>query len=295
MCAISQSTPHDGFVPVGNARLYFREIGQGQPLIVLHGGPDFDHRYLLPDMDRLAETFHLIYYDQRGRGRSAGHVQPEDVSMGSDIEDLDRVREHFNLDSVTLLGHSWGALLALDYALHHSRRVSGMILMNPAPASRQDYLLLRQDRLMRSPDDIEKLKTFRSDARYQDGDPDTVAAYYRIHFRAALRRTEHHEQVIRSLRSSFTREGILRARAIEKRLMQETWSSDHYNLIPRLAQLSMPVLILHGDTDFIPAECAVHIAQAIRGAHFVLLKDCGHFSYLECPQQVYREIVRFFL
>jgi proline iminopeptidase len=54
-------------VPIGKASLYCREIGRGQPVIVLHGGPDFDSAYLLPELDRLADGFRLIYYDQRGR------------------------------------------------------------------------------------------------------------------------------------------------------------------------------------------------------------------------------------
>src|SRR5258708_4111014 len=92
--------PHEGYIPVENARLYYREIGQGQPLVVLHGGPDFDHAYLLPDLDRLSDSFRLIYYDQRGRGKSADNVQPDDVTMQSDIEDLESLREYFHLDSV---------------------------------------------------------------------------------------------------------------------------------------------------------------------------------------------------
>jgi hypothetical protein len=86
-------------IPVGKASLYVREIGRGQPIIVLHGGPDFDHGYLLPDLDRLADAYRLIYYDQRGRGRSADQVLPEEVTLKSDIDDLDRVRAHFHLES----------------------------------------------------------------------------------------------------------------------------------------------------------------------------------------------------
>src|SRR5713101_2258393 len=102
-------------IPVAKAELYSREIGQGQPIIVLHGGPDFDHSYLVPDMDRLADTFHLVYYDQRGRGRSADRVQPEDVTLESEIGDLDAVRQHFGIGAAAVLGHSWGAVLALEY------------------------------------------------------------------------------------------------------------------------------------------------------------------------------------
>src|SRR2546422_10171428 len=97
------ATPRESRIPVGNAELYSREVGQGTAIIVLHGGPDFDHSYLVPEMDRLSDSFHLIYYDQRGRGRSADRVQPEDVTLASDIADVEKVRQYFKLDSVVLL------------------------------------------------------------------------------------------------------------------------------------------------------------------------------------------------
>src|SRR6266699_210276 len=122
------ATPRESRVPVGGAELYAREIGQGAAIIVLHGGPDFDHSYLLPELDRLSDSFRLIYYDQRGRGRSADRVQPEDVTLASDIADLEKVRQYFHLDSVALLGHSWGTVLALEYALRYPERMSRMIL-----------------------------------------------------------------------------------------------------------------------------------------------------------------------
>src|SRR3954447_7214402 len=100
------AAPRESRIPVGKATLYSREIGEGQPMIVLHGGPDFDHSYLLPDLDRLADAFRLIYYDQRGRGRSADRVLPEDVTLTSDLEDLDKVMQQFHLRSAALLGHS---------------------------------------------------------------------------------------------------------------------------------------------------------------------------------------------
>ena len=59
MCAsfqIDRPTAREGLVPVNNAELFYREVGEGLPIIVIHGGPDFDHTYLLPDMDRLADV-----------------------------------------------------------------------------------------------------------------------------------------------------------------------------------------------------------------------------------------------
>src|SRR5262245_38949409 len=63
------SAAREGYVSLPGAELYYRVIGRGHPILILHGGPDFDHTYLLPEMDRLSESFRLIYYDQRGRGR----------------------------------------------------------------------------------------------------------------------------------------------------------------------------------------------------------------------------------
>jgi proline iminopeptidase len=100
--------------------------------------------------------------------------------------------------------------------------------------------------------------------------------------------------VIKSLRASFTNEGILKAWAIEDRLMDETWLSGEYDLLPRLNRLSTPTLVIHGEYDFVPVDCAAHIAEAIPGARFVLLRDCGHFSFLESPDQVHKEFTDFF-
>ncbi|MEO8287278.1 MAG: alpha/beta fold hydrolase [Chloroflexota bacterium] len=290
----NRPAPREGYIPVDNAGLYYRVVGQGQPVIVLHGGPDFDHSYFLPDLDRLSDSYQLIYYDQRGRGKSADNVQPEDVTIQSEIDDLERLREYFGLDKVALLGHSWGGLLAMEYAIRHPDRVSHLILVNTAPASRDDYLLFRQERRKRTPDNVEKLQAMSATTGYREGDPDTVAAYYRIHFKGAIRQPEHLEQVVGTLRASFTKDGILKAWEIEQRLMGETWLSSEYDLLPDLRQLNMPALIIHGEDDFIPVECANHIVDAIPGARFALLRECGHYSYIESPDEVRKEIADFF-
>src|SRR6266702_7489248 len=108
-----------------------------------------------------------------------------------------------------------------------------MILMNPAPASAEDYTQLRKEWLEKRPDDMERRKAIAASTAYKEGDPDAVTAYYRIHFKPALARPEDYEKVIARRRSNFTREGILKARAIEARLMHDTWSSPEYDLLPK--------------------------------------------------------------
>jgi proline iminopeptidase len=89
-------------------------------------------------------------------------------------------------------------------------------------------------------------------------------------------------------------QGILKAWAVEDRLMTETWASPGYDLLPKLRNLNVPTLVIYGDHDFIPAAISQHLTSAIPRARLVTLKDCGHFAYLECPADVRRAIDDFF-
>jgi proline iminopeptidase len=280
----------ESHVPVGSSTsLYTRAIGQGPPIVVLHGGPDFDHRYFLPDLDRLGDSYRLIYYDQRGRGRSAEGVRPEEVSLASDLDDLDKVRAHFGLEAPALLGHSWGAVLALEYALRHPSRVSRLILMNPAPVSAADVAEFRKAYLEKLGPDVERQRALVASRAYQAGEPEAVVARYRIHFRPAFVRAEDFERLMAAMGGAFTSqgsEGILKARAVEDQLMRDTWQAPGYDLLPQLRSLRVPTLVIAGDQDFIPIKLAEHIADAIPGAELVAVQNCGHFLYLECPAEV---------
>jgi len=243
------------------------------------------------------EGIEFIYYDQLGCGNSDN---PKDTSLWDlprFVEEVEQVRTALHLDknNFYLLGHSWGGVLAMEYAIRYPDRVSHLLLMNTAPASRADYLLLlRELPQKRGHGDIEKMKALAASAEYAEGDLEADAEYYRIHFRATLRQSEQIERVVRSLRLSLTPEGILKSRRIEARLYDETWLLEDYNLLPQLERLRIPTLIIHGDHDHIPGECAAHIAQAISGSRLVVLEDCGHFSYLERPEEVRQEITEFF-
>jgi proline iminopeptidase len=289
---VPRPVPRAGHIPVDGARLYYRTLGQGRPIVVLHGGPDFDQQYLLPELDRLAESFRLVYYDQRGRGRSTGTVAPDDVGIASEVADLESVRRHLAAESVAVLGHSWGGVLAMEYAVRHLDRVSHLILLNSAPGSAEDWSTLREHILRARPaGDVERMRELSESRCYQEGDLETEAEYYRIHFRIALRRPELLDRLARRLRAHFTAESVLTARAIEQRLYDETWRSDGYDLVPKLRALDIPTLVVHGDHDLVPVEVAERLARELPRARLVVLRACGHFAYLEAPDSVHEHVV----
>jgi proline iminopeptidase len=273
----------EGLIPLPGGPVFVRQIGGGPPIVVLHGGPDFDHAYLLPDLDRLAHAgYRLIYYDQRGRGRSPGAV--ESVSLASELADLDALRAHFALERIALLGHSWGGLLAAAYALRHPDRVSHLILLNTAPLSRSGVVRLRAE-IERRTAPLNQLHALRASEAYAAGDPATVAAYYRLRFSTTIRRRADLDRLDLGY-ARLTSADVLRAWAIEERLYQETFLRPDFDLLPRLAGLRVPALVLHGDYDFVPLSIAREIAAALPGSRLVVLPDCGHFSYLEQPGAV---------
>ena len=122
-------------VELNGVRLYTRRAGEGPPVVVLHGGPGAHHDYLLPQYDHLTEGGRaLLYYDQRGGGRSPV-AREVPVGWREHVADLEALRLHWALDRLTLLGYSWGGLLALLYALEHPDRIERLALVSAAPVT----------------------------------------------------------------------------------------------------------------------------------------------------------------
>jgi proline iminopeptidase len=141
---------------------------------------------------------------------------------------------------------------------------------------------------------VARLQELGATEPLRSGDLGADAEYYLVHFGSSFRSSEHLERLLENLRVGATPEGIRRARAIEDRLYDESWLRSGYDLLPALAQLSVPTLVLHGDRDLIPLACAEHIAAAIPGARLEVLKDTGHFPYMERPGEVREAIDEFF-
>src|SRR5260370_1845761 len=127
--------PREAVVRLNAIRLYTRRVGRGPPVVVLHGGPGAHHDYLLPQYDHLAEGGRtLLYYDQRGGGRSP---VPRDVPVGwrEHVFDLEALRGHWELHPLTVIGYSWGGLLALLDALDPPDRIARLARVSPAAAT----------------------------------------------------------------------------------------------------------------------------------------------------------------
>ena len=111
--------------------LWVREFGQGEPVIVLHGGWGMDHGYMLPALNGLEDVAHFVIYDQRGSMRSPAPAAK--ISVEKHVADLDLLRQRLGLNRVTILGHSMGTFLAQAYLQAHPEHVKGLILVGAIP------------------------------------------------------------------------------------------------------------------------------------------------------------------
>jgi proline iminopeptidase len=238
---------------------------------VLHGGPGAHHDYLLPDFDRLARGRTLVYYDQRGGGRSA---VDRDVPVGwrEQVADLEALREAWGLERLSLAGYSWGALLALLYVLEHPGRVSHLALVSPAPCwrgAREAFEARLADR-SRAPR-VLALREALQASGLRERDPD---AWRRRSFELSVAGYFHDLDKLKDL-TPFRVTG---------RTQEEVWASlGDYDLRPRLGSVAVPAIVLHGDDDPIPPESARVLADGL-GAPFHLLGACGHVPYVEAPE-----------
>jgi proline iminopeptidase len=122
-----------GFVAgADGGRLYYRLMGRGSDtVVVLHGGPGLHHRYLVPPLAPLTRRHTLVFYDQRGRGRSDAVADTLALSVEQDVADLEALRRALRLERLTLIGHGWGGAVGVRYALAYPGRVRRLALVSP--------------------------------------------------------------------------------------------------------------------------------------------------------------------
>jgi proline iminopeptidase len=255
--------------------LFERRIGGGPPVVVLHGGPGAHHDYLLPSFDALARGRELIYYDQRGGGRSAVSRETP-VGWKEQVADLEELRRVWGLEQLTLAGYSWGGLLALLYAVEFPDRVAKLALVSPAPAWREARLEFERRFSERNlAPELQRERAALRESGLRERDP---SGYSQKLFELSVAAYFHDPARARDL-TPFRVTG---------RTQQEVWASlGDYDLRPALARLAIPALVLHGTSDPIPVETARTLAGLLK-AEFHPLRNCGHVPYVEAFDEFVR-------
>lgn len=285
------------------------QLGHGPAtVIVLHGGPGLSHQYLRPEWDALARDYRIVYYDQRGCGRSA-RVGP--FSWEQHVADLHGlVRRYRESGPVVLAGSSWGSWLALLYASTHPDEVRALVLsgMPPWPIRALPPL----------PDSASRAAAERRVLAYQGlkSMPPEVRARYEA-LQAAQRAYSEAvtawqravwDSVVAGLKPMRTLDSIASARAapgmdpaLRRRLGEEcpdmvaaVWRSfDHGPKLGTLAAISIPVLLVRGTRRTVQGDGVPELMRVLRYGELVTLSEAGHDPWFDRPEQFFAHVERF--
>jgi len=268
-------------------------------LLVLHGGPGASHDYLLPQMLELASDHRLIFYDQRGGGRSRAENNAP-ITWQTHVEDLAALVRELSLEPLTLVGYSWGGLLALLYAIAvaggfrdqgisfssavaNARVPSRMVLICPAPATAALRTQFSEElaRRQRAPW-IQEERAAIAASGLRERDP---AAYAKRIF----------ELGVAGYFADPARARELTPFRVIGRVQQSVWESlTGYDLTPQLPLVHAPTLVLHGAHDAIPLASSSLIASALPRGELLVLDESAHVPYVE-GQAAFFAAVREFL
>ena len=277
----------EGFTTTTGSPLYWARYGRANApkLLVLHGGPGADHCYMLPQMLELGDAYDLLFYDQRGGGRSRSDAR-DPITWRTHVEDLGAVVTEFGLEPLSLVGYSWGAMLALLYTIEQRRNPhlvppARLALMSPAPLTLEYRRAFEAEfnRRQQAPE-IHESREQLAKSGLREKDP---AAYRQRAF----------ELSVAGYFADPSKARDLTPFRVVARVQQSVWESlGNLDLTGDLEGIRTPSIVIHGRDDPIPLASSVEASRAI-GTDLVVLDDCGHVPYVEQPKQLFSALDTF--
>jgi pimeloyl-ACP methyl ester carboxylesterase len=259
--------------------MFVQELGEGFPLIVLHGGPGLDHTAFRPYLDPLADEFRLLYVDERGQGRSE-RVDPATLSVEVFARDVDLLAEALGLERFALLGHSFGAIVTTEHAIEVGTAAAYVIsgggdsskammvdveasfaeMGEAAEAIAESW---EKEKTVETEDELRELLNVQMPFHFA-GDPPPGFAGDTVFSPEVLRH--------------FANVGY-----------------GDFDYVPDLGRVSAPTLVIVGEHDRTTTTRAARVLhEGIPGSELVVVPDVGHMSFVEAPEP-YLAAVRPFL
>jgi proline iminopeptidase len=254
--------------------------GRGRSLVGIHGGLGLDHQHLHRGLAPLAARARLVLPDLRGNGRTPAPASWEGYRLLDWAEDLDALREALGLSRWTMVAHSLGAFVALEYAVRYPDRLDALVLVSAAGAFDHAPRVITNAHARGAPAVVERFVAAFSAPL---GDDDTFADVWREVLPLYFHRWD-----------PVHLDAFAGTRYCAAALAASLAALAGHDARPRLPWIRCPTLVVSGDDDFItPGDLGLALAGGIEGARHAVIPACGHFPFLEAPARFHATVAEF--
>ena len=290
-----------GYVLANGVFIYYTSFGKGDPLVVVHGGPGADHTYFLPYLVPLAKTHRLVFIDERGSGRSQKLQDVSQYTVENMVEDLEGVRVALNLGKISLLGHSYGGVLAEAYALKYQQNLTHLILNSTFPSTKQMNEVLAREKAEMPPEKLKRLNELEAAGLFGKGEAWEHERYPAEY--ATLAWGNGYFQFIYGARPDPTYDPQGGETSTSWELYREMWGEHgefvidgnlkSVEYLDRLPSIKVPTLIVVGDHDECDPSLSKEMNEKIAGSKLVILPNSGHMNFVDQPDLWQQAVVGF--
>lgn len=301
----AQSTPsvfplQEGFVDSHGALIYYKSVGQGAPLVIVHGGPGASHEYFLPHLLPLMRTSRLIFIDERGSGKSSKLEDASQYTVANMVEDIESVRQALSLGKISLLGHSFGGVLAQAYALKYQQNLSHLILASTFASTKEINAALAKIKSEMPASDRERMEALEAAGLFGKGGPWERGRYSEEY--AKLAWGIGYFPFLYQNRPDPNYDAS-RTTDIAWDVYREMWGSHgeyvvdgnlvEVEYVDKLSQIKVPTLIIAGDHDESDPRMSEEMHEKIAGSKLVILPRSGHMTFVDQPAQFLQAVREF--
>jgi proline iminopeptidase len=280
----------EGYVDANGLMIYYKSIGKGPPLLVVHGGPGASHDYFLPYLLPLARHHRVVFIDERGSGRSQKLEDPKLYTVENMVEDAEAVRQALQLGKVALLGHSYGGVVAQAYALKYQSNLSRLLLCSTFSSTKAlNEIFVRMKEKM-TPELRERIAKMEKEGLYGHGKDFEKNRYTNDYMTAAW--GEGYFPYLYQKHPDANFDPIANG-IMSWDLYREMWGSHGEFVIDgnltsveytdRLPTIHVPTLITAGDHDESDPSLARVMHEKIGGSRLVIFPQSGHMTFVDQP------------
>ena len=283
---VTAQEPSEGYISTPDkVRIFYKIVGTGpETLVVVHGGPGNSLESIRADMEPLATGRRVIFYDQRGNGRSDLIADGKKLGYEYHVADLEALRKHFKLEKMSLLGNSWGGLLISLYAVAHPDRVERLVLDSSAPPLRglmddmNDEISRRMNQIYK-PEQLARARSLWNGENWlKSSDPVSVCREFYTMVLTTYTYGRSLDIGFKGDLCAGSKDAVRRQQTVNAHIWR---SLGDYDLTPKLSAVKVPVLVIHGVADVIPQRASELWASAYPNARLLLFEKSGHMAHVE--------------